>query len=194
MLRVALHQTLAALMLMTPVLAASPAEERGKSFALANCARCHSVDRVTQSPLKIAPPFLAHLTNPSMHPLVAGSVRTRSDARAGYCRRAIPPTRCLRGEWGEPHARRAKYRVCRPFSAGDRVKPCRLPGDPSGPTPEIAGLQEKYNTGAVDQASSMHPGRPRQTLKQMPNPDRSFRGGSGPMAQNSNVAIPEISQ
>jgi mono/diheme cytochrome c family protein len=65
MLRVALHQTLATLMLMTPVLAASPAEERGKSFALANCARCHSVDRVTQSPLKIAPPFRTlHLRYP----------------------------------------------------------------------------------------------------------------------------------
>ena len=65
MLRVAFHQTLATLMLMTPALAASPAEERGKSFALANCARCHSVDRVTQSPLKIAPPFRTlHLRYP----------------------------------------------------------------------------------------------------------------------------------
>lgn len=27
------------------------------TFALTNCARCHSIDRVTQSPLKIAPPF-----------------------------------------------------------------------------------------------------------------------------------------
>lgn len=65
MLRVALHQTLATLLLTTPALAASPAEERGKSFALANCARCHSVDRVTQSPLKIAPPFRTlHLRYP----------------------------------------------------------------------------------------------------------------------------------
>jgi len=45
------------LFMSTPVLAASPAEQRGKTFALTNCARCHSVDRVTQSPLKIAPPF-----------------------------------------------------------------------------------------------------------------------------------------
>jgi cytochrome c len=36
---------------------ASPAEQRGKTFALNNCARCHSIDRVTESPLKIAPPF-----------------------------------------------------------------------------------------------------------------------------------------
>jgi cytochrome c len=43
--------------LSTPTLAASPSEARGKTFALNNCARCHSVDRVTQSPLKIAPPF-----------------------------------------------------------------------------------------------------------------------------------------
>jgi cytochrome c len=57
MLRSALRQTLVALTLITPALAMSPAEQRGKSYALANCARCHSVDRVTQSPLKIAPPF-----------------------------------------------------------------------------------------------------------------------------------------
>lgn len=43
--------------LVTPALAVSPAEQRGKTFALTNCARCHSIDRVTESPLKIAPPF-----------------------------------------------------------------------------------------------------------------------------------------
>jgi len=57
MLRSALRHTLVMLMLTTPALAASPAEQRGKAFALTNCARCHSIDRVTQSPLKIAPPF-----------------------------------------------------------------------------------------------------------------------------------------
>jgi cytochrome c len=57
MLRSGLRQTLVTLMLMTPALAMSPAEQRGKTFALNNCARCHSIDRVTQSPLKIAPPF-----------------------------------------------------------------------------------------------------------------------------------------
>ena len=57
MLRYFLRQTLATLMLLTPALAASPAEQRGKTFTLTNCARCHSIDRVTQSPLKIAPPF-----------------------------------------------------------------------------------------------------------------------------------------
>lgn len=54
-----------ALLTMTPALALSPAEQRGKSFALNNCARCHSIDRVTQSPLKIAPPFRTlHLRYP----------------------------------------------------------------------------------------------------------------------------------
>jgi cytochrome c len=31
--------------------------QRGLIFARANCARCHSIDKVTPSPLKIAPPF-----------------------------------------------------------------------------------------------------------------------------------------
>lgn len=35
----------------------SPAEQRGKVFAQSNCARCHSIDRVSPSPLAIAPPF-----------------------------------------------------------------------------------------------------------------------------------------
>jgi len=57
MLRFVPRQALVTLMLLTPALAASPAEQRGKTFALTNCARCHSIDRVTESPLKIAPPF-----------------------------------------------------------------------------------------------------------------------------------------
>ncbi len=59
MLQFTLRQTLLTLLLIAPALAASPSEERGKTFALNNCARCHSIDRVTQSPLKIAPPFRA---------------------------------------------------------------------------------------------------------------------------------------
>jgi mono/diheme cytochrome c family protein len=59
MLRPILHQALLTLMLATSALAASPSEERRKAFAINNCARCHSIDRVTQSPLKIAPPFRA---------------------------------------------------------------------------------------------------------------------------------------
>jgi cytochrome c len=46
-----------ATILITPAFAASPAEQRGRAFALNNCAKCHSIDRVTRSPLKIAPPF-----------------------------------------------------------------------------------------------------------------------------------------
>ncbi|MBX9777308.1 MAG: cytochrome c [Xanthobacteraceae bacterium] len=34
-----------------------PAAQRGLTLARANCARCHSIDRVTASPLAIAPPF-----------------------------------------------------------------------------------------------------------------------------------------
>jgi cytochrome c len=45
------------LITMTPAMAASPQEQRGKTFALNNCAKCHSIDKVTSSPLKIAPPF-----------------------------------------------------------------------------------------------------------------------------------------
>jgi len=45
------------LITMTQAVAASPAQQRGKTFALNNCARCHSIDKVTPSPLKIAPPF-----------------------------------------------------------------------------------------------------------------------------------------
>ncbi len=37
--------------------AASPAEQRGKTLALNNCAKCHAIDRHSESPLKIAPPF-----------------------------------------------------------------------------------------------------------------------------------------
>ena len=57
MLRFAVRQTLVTLMLVTPVLAASPAEQRGRTYALRHCARCHSIDRATKSPLKAAQPF-----------------------------------------------------------------------------------------------------------------------------------------
>ena len=54
-----------ALLMISPALALSPAEQRGKTFALNNCARCHSIDKATASPLKIAPPFRTlHLRYP----------------------------------------------------------------------------------------------------------------------------------
>jgi cytochrome c len=34
-----------------------PHEQRGRTFAQANCAMCHAVGRTGDSPLKIAPPF-----------------------------------------------------------------------------------------------------------------------------------------
>ncbi|MBI5320585.1 cytochrome c [Bradyrhizobium sp.] len=49
---------LAALLVMTgSALAITPAEQRGKNFVRVNCSRCHSIDKVSPSPLKIAPPF-----------------------------------------------------------------------------------------------------------------------------------------
>ena len=34
-----------------------PREQRGFTFAEANCARCHSIDKASPSPLTLAPPF-----------------------------------------------------------------------------------------------------------------------------------------
>ncbi|MBN9004925.1 MAG: cytochrome c [Rhizobiales bacterium] len=64
MLRLA-RQISFTLLLMTPAVAMSPAEQRGRTFAINNCSRCHSVDRATASPLRIAPPFrILHLRYP----------------------------------------------------------------------------------------------------------------------------------
>ena len=39
--------------------------QRGVIFARTNCARCHSIDKLSESPLKIAPPFRTlHLKYP----------------------------------------------------------------------------------------------------------------------------------
>ncbi len=35
----------------------SPSEQRGQTFVRANCGTCHAIDKVSASPLKIAPPF-----------------------------------------------------------------------------------------------------------------------------------------
>jgi mono/diheme cytochrome c family protein len=40
---------------LAPAAAANP--QQGKRLALTYCARCHAVDKVSPSPLKIAPPF-----------------------------------------------------------------------------------------------------------------------------------------
>ncbi|MDX3971436.1 MAG: cytochrome c [Bradyrhizobium sp.] len=57
MLQSALRHGLIGLLLATPALAAPTAEQRGKAFARANCARCHAIDRVSRSPVEIAPPL-----------------------------------------------------------------------------------------------------------------------------------------
>lgn len=57
MLHIALRRGLIGLLLINPALAAPTAEQRGKAYARANCARCHAIDRRSESPLKIAPPF-----------------------------------------------------------------------------------------------------------------------------------------
>src|SRR5260370_16964269 len=41
----------------TPVLAQSPAAQRGLTFVRVHCAQCHAIDKVSDSPLAIAPPF-----------------------------------------------------------------------------------------------------------------------------------------
>jgi hypothetical protein len=47
-------------------------------------------------------------------------------------------------------------------------------------TPEIAGLQEKYNTGAADWGAINASGRHPADFEAMPKPDHSLWGGSGP--------------
>jgi len=46
-----------ALMVVYSGAALAASEQRGRAFALTNCAKCHSIDKVTPSPLAIAPPF-----------------------------------------------------------------------------------------------------------------------------------------
>jgi mono/diheme cytochrome c family protein len=41
----------------SPVLAQSPAAQRGLTFVRVHCAQCHAIDKVSDSPLAIAPPF-----------------------------------------------------------------------------------------------------------------------------------------
>ena len=52
----AVFSTLAlATLVVAPAEAGSP--ERGLTFARVNCGRCHSLDKVSPSPLSVAPPF-----------------------------------------------------------------------------------------------------------------------------------------
>ena len=47
----------AILVVTSPAWALTPAEQRGKNFVVTNCSRCHAIDKVSPSPLNIAPPF-----------------------------------------------------------------------------------------------------------------------------------------
>lgn len=40
-----------------PAAAQSPAAQRGLTFVRVHCAQCHAIDKVSESPLTIAPPF-----------------------------------------------------------------------------------------------------------------------------------------
>lgn len=53
--RVAAAAVLLSLASITPGHASNP--EQGKRLALLYCAKCHATDRVSPSPLRIAPPF-----------------------------------------------------------------------------------------------------------------------------------------
>lgn len=45
--------------------AQDPVVQRGLTFVRANCARCHAIDKLSPSPLRIAPPFRTlHLKYP----------------------------------------------------------------------------------------------------------------------------------
>lgn len=49
----------------TGAYALDPGAQRGLVFLQTNCARCHAVDKVSPSPLKVAPPFRTlHLRYP----------------------------------------------------------------------------------------------------------------------------------
>ena len=61
-LRVASAAATLTLALLLPSLASgedvlSPAEQRGFVFVRTHCARCHAIDKISASPLKMAPPF-----------------------------------------------------------------------------------------------------------------------------------------
>ena len=59
--KLALKAALAATALLSAIEVAgaqmSPAEQRGRTFAMANCGKCHSTDKFSPSPLGLAPPL-----------------------------------------------------------------------------------------------------------------------------------------
>ena len=63
----------------TAVAQMSPREQRGQTFVRANCSNCHATNKVSASPLKIAPPFRElHLRYPveSLQEALVEGIRT----------------------------------------------------------------------------------------------------------------------
>jgi cytochrome c len=57
--------SIGALLISTTIYAQDSAVQRGRAFAQANCARCHAIGPVRESPLAKAPPFRTlHLRYP----------------------------------------------------------------------------------------------------------------------------------
>ena len=57
----------------------SPSVQRGRTFVLANCSRCHAVDKVSPSPLPIAPAFRTlhqHYPVENLQEAMAEGIRT----------------------------------------------------------------------------------------------------------------------
>ena len=70
---------LAMLALLSMATAQAQSAQRGLNFVRANCARCHAIDKVSESPLKIAPPFRTlHLMYPveTLQEAFAEGIRT----------------------------------------------------------------------------------------------------------------------
>jgi cytochrome c len=60
-----LRLSLALSLLAASAFAQSPAAQRGLTFVRTHCAQCHSIDKVSESPLAIAPTFRTlHLKYP----------------------------------------------------------------------------------------------------------------------------------
>ena len=55
--RTSARSILLALLLSVPAHALEPGAQRGLTFVSANCTPCHAIDKVSPSPLSIAPPF-----------------------------------------------------------------------------------------------------------------------------------------
>ena len=76
---IALSVAVASITLPSAVRAQSPAEQRGRTFVNANCSGCHSIDKLSPSPLLPAPPFRdLHLRYPveSLAESLAEGIRT----------------------------------------------------------------------------------------------------------------------